>query len=403
MGISLSKTEVLVIGAGPTGLLVAREAARRGVEVLVLEEHSEIGIPDHCSGVLSADGLKRIRVEPSRDLVQHEVWGGRVYSPDGTEIAVRGNRTRAYVVDRSRFDRKLSEEAIEAGAEIVTERRVEELIVRRGFVVGARGQGWDVAAEVVVDAEGAGAYLARSVGLHKERRGVLLGVNCEVSVDDVETHLVEVWLGQDVAPGLFAWVIPLGEGLARCGLACSRGDPVERLRVFLRRRFGLKESPPVRRGLVLTGGPAARSYSDGLLLVGDAAAQTKATTGGGVILGGLCALKAGEVAAEAVEAGDVSADFLSRYDGWWRKSLGREFSSMLAARRVLNGLSDEKFDQLFIAVKDAGLEPLIGELVESGDMDLQRGVIAGALRDPRVVRVLLGVLGRLVLAELRRL
>jgi len=161
----LSKSEVLVIGAGPAGLLAAREAARRGVEVLVLEEHSEIGVPNHCSGVLSIEGLRRIGVEPSRDFVQHEIWGGRVYSPDGTEIAVRGSRARAYVADRSRFDRRLSDEAVEAGAEIITEHRAEELITKRGFVVGARGQGWEIEAEVVVDAEGAGAHLARSLGL----------------------------------------------------------------------------------------------------------------------------------------------------------------------------------------------------------------------------------------------
>jgi flavin-dependent dehydrogenase len=142
---------------------------------------------------------------------------------------------------------------------------------------------------------------------------------------------------------------------------------------------------------------------DGLLVVGDAAGHTKATTGGGVILGGLCALKAGEVAAKAVEVGDMSASFLSSYEAWWRKNLGREFSSMSAVRRLLNGLSDEKLNQLFSAFKQEGIEQLIEEFVEEGDMDLQRAVLAKALRTPRVFRVLLRVLGRLALSELRGL
>ena len=400
MGESLSRTEALVIGAGPAGLLAAREAARRGAEVLVLEEHPEVGCPSHCAGVLSVEGLRRIRVEPSSSFIQHEVRGGRVYSPDGAEITVRGSRTRAYIVDRSRFDQKLAEEAVEAGAEIVTGRRVERLIIRGGAVAGAQGLGWEVEAEVVVDGEGAVAQLARSVGLAQERQGILSGVNCEVSVD-VEPHLVEVWLGQGVAPGLFAWVIPLGEGVARCGLACSRGDPAKRLEGFLRKRFSLEGSFPVRRGFVLTGGPISRTYMDGLLVVGDAAGHTKATTGGGVILGGLCAVKAGEAAAEAVEVGDASLSFLSSYEEWWRKNLGREFSSMSAVRRLLNGLSDEKLNQLFSAFKQEGMEQLIEEFVEGGDMDLQRAVLAKALRIPEVLHVLLRVLGRLALSELR--
>jgi geranylgeranyl reductase family protein len=398
----LSKAEVLVIGAGPAGLLAAREAARRGAEVLVLEEHPEVGHPNHCAGVLSVEGLRRIGVEPSSSFIQHEIRGGRIYSPDGTEITVRGNRTRAYVVDRSRFDQRLTEEAAEAGAEIATGRGAERLIIKRGSVVGAQGAEWETEAQVVIDGEGAAAHLARSLGLAQERQGVLSGVNCEVPAD-VEPHLVEVWLGQGVAPGLFAWVIPLGDGMARCGLACGHGDPVERLKGFLRQRFGLDGSFPVRRGFVLTGDPIPQTYMNGLLVVGDAAGQTKATTGGGVILGGLCALKAGEISAEAVEAGDTSADFLSSYEEWWRKNLGGEFSSMSRARRLLNVLSDAELNQLFSAFKQEGMEQVVEDLMEEGDMDLQRGVFTKALRNPRVIRLLLRVLGRLTLSELRRL
>jgi len=398
----LSKAEILVVGAGPAGLLAAREAARRGAEVLVLEEHPEVGHPNHCAGVLSVEGLRRIEVEPSGVFIQHEIRGGRIYSPDGTEIAVRGSRTRAYVVDRARFDQKLAEEAVEAGAEIATGRRAERLIIRGGSVVGAQGQGWETEAQVIIDGEGSAAFLARSLGLAQERQGILSGVNCEVPAD-VEPHLVEVWLGQGVAPGLFAWVIPLGEGVARCGLACSRGDPVERLEGFLRQRFSLDGSFPMRRGFVLTGDPIPQTYMDGLLVVGDAAGQTKATTGGGVILGGLCALKAGEIAAEAVEAGDMSANFLSSYEAWWRENLGGEFSSMFRARRLLNGLSDAKLNQLFSAFKQEGMEQVVENLVEAGDMDLQRAVFTKALRNPQVLRLLLRVLGRLALSELRRL
>jgi geranylgeranyl reductase family protein len=398
----LSKAEVLVIGAGPAGLLAAREAARRGAEVFVLEEHPEVGHPNHCAGVLSVEGLRRIGVDPSGVFIQHEIRGGRIYSPDGTEITVHGSKTRAYVINRSSFDQKLAEEAVEAGAEIATEHRAMRLIIRGGSVLGAQGLGWETEAQVVIDGEGAAAHLARSLGLAQERQGILSGVNCEVPAD-VEPHLVEVWLGQGVAPGLFAWVIPLGEGVVRCGLACGRGDPAERLKGFLRQRFSLDGSFPVRRGFVLTGDPIPQTYMNGLLVVGDAAGQTKATTGGGVILGGLCALKAGEIAAKAVEAGDTSANLLASYEEWWRRNLGGEFSSMSKARRLLNGLPDAKLNQLFSAFKQEGMEQVVEDLVEAGDMDLQRAVFIKTLRNSRVLRLLLRVLGHLALSELRGL
>jgi len=171
----------------------------------------------------------------------------------------------------------------------------------------------------------------------------------------------------------------------------------------LKKRFNLNGARPVRRGFVLTGGPIDRTHTDGLLLVGDTAGQTKATTGGGVILGGLCAIKAGEVAAEAVETGDVSTGFLSSYEAWWKRRLGMEFSTMATVRHLLDGLSDERLDRLFAVSREEGLESVVERLVEEGDMDLQRGVIVRALRDPRVRRVLLRVLGRWVLGEFRGL
>jgi len=83
-------------------------------------------------------------------------------------------------------------------------------------------------------------------------------------------------------------VIPVGEDAARCGLACGRGDAREMLKRFLRKRFGEVEHSESRVWPVLTGGPVSKTFGDGLLLVGDVAAQTKPTTGGGSSWGPLC-------------------------------------------------------------------------------------------------------------------
>jgi len=397
----VDRRETVVVGAGPAGLLAAREIARRGVEVKVFEEHPAVGEPNHCAGLLSVEGLRRLDVEPSPDFVQHEITGGRIYSPSGAAIEITGSHTRAYVVDRAAFDRHLADAAERMGVEVETGRRVEALLTRGGRVEGVRGRGWAAQARVVLDAEGAGAALARGMGLAPRVLGALAGVNAEVSGVEVEPHMVEVWLDGALAPGLFAWVIPLGDGGARCGLASRAGGAFERLRSFLDRRFSGARCSPPRRGVVLTGGPVRRTYRDGLLLVGDAAGQTKPTTGGGVILGGLCAIEAGRTAAEAVEAGDSSSRFLRRYQRSWRASLGMEFTSMLAARRLLNGLSDDRIDRLFNALRREGLEDRLRHLVEEGDMDMQGGVIRAALRDRGRLRVLAGGLGRLALGELR--
>lgn len=396
-------TEAAIVGAGPAGLLAARELARRGFEVEVFEEHPVVGEPSHCAGVLSVEGLKRLGVDPRQDFVQQEVRGGTVYSPGGTAIRISGSRTRAYVVDRAAFDRHLADSAREEGARIETGRRVTGLHVVDGRVCGVETRGTTKQANLVIDCEGAGGSLARGLGLPRPSEGILSGVNAEVSGVDLEPGMVEVWLGEGLTPGLFAWVIPTGERAARCGLACGRGDADERLRAFLERRFGGVARSQTRMWPVLTGGPVERTFTDGLLLVGDVAGQTKPTTGGGVVLGGLCAIEAARAAAEALEAEDFSAGFISRYERYWKAALGKEFSSMLSVRRFMNKIPDGRMDRLFGSLKRSGLESTLEGLVESGDMDMQSGVLSAVFKSPVLLRVSAEVLGRMALGELRAL
>jgi geranylgeranyl reductase family protein len=396
------RTEAAVVGAGPAGLVAARELAGRGFEVKVFEEHPVIGEPNHCAGILSVEGLRRLNIEPDEKFIQHVIKGGTIFSPSGTGIRITGGRTRAYVVDRARFDGFLAEMALDTGAEIETGQRIKELLTRGGKVVGVGGDA-DVQAEIVLDAEGISGTLARKIGLPRPEEGVLAGVNVDIPSLEMERGMVEVWLGEDLSPGLFAWVVPTGEAGARCGLATEREDAFELVKGFIERRFGVKDCADPVRWPVLTGGPVEKTYTDGLLLMGDVAGQVKPTTGGGVILGGMCAMMAAEVAAEAIEAGDTSASFLKRYEERWRGTLGREFSSMLGVRRVLNGLPDDRLDRVFDSLKASGLEPTLERFVDEGDMDLQSGVLRKAMTHPGMLRVLVASVGRLAVRELRGL
>jgi len=391
------RADAVVVGAGPAGLIAAREIASRGHDVKVFEEHPGVGLPNHCAGLVSVEGLRRLGIEPSGDFIQHEIVGGRVYSPSGVSVEVRGGRTRAYVVDRSALDAHLADEAAEGGADVITDARAEELLTSGGRVKGVRGTTFEASASIVVDGEGAGRRLLRQLTAPRQE-APLIGLNVEIEAE-VEPNMVEVWLGGRYAPGLFAWVIPLGDGRARCGLACPDGA-TERLGAFLKRRFGPVECPPPRGGMVLTGGPLRRTSFDGLLLVGDAAGHTKPTTGGGLVLGGLCAVEAGKVASEALEAGDCSGKYLGRYDKAWRRKYGGEFDAMLSARRLLDRLPDDRIDRLFSSLKGEGLEDTLREIVEEGDMDLQRGALGRALRNPRILGLLMRGAGRLAIAEL---
>ena len=393
-------SDSLVVGAGPSGLLAAKEIASRGFSVKIFEEHTQVGVPSHCAGLISVEGLKRIGIEASDSFIQNTITGGRIYSPDGKYIEIRDTRPRAYVIERGALDQHIARMALDVGAELVTGRRVERLTLADDMVIGASGANWEAQARLVIDAEGPSRRLAKQGGFVNHKQEPLLGVNTEMPCE-IDPTIVEVWFGAETAPGFFAWVIPISDKQVRVGLAAKKGDPSRLLTKFVKKRFGDIEYPPPRAGQVLTDGPVSKTTFPGILLVGDAAGHVKPTTGGGVVLGGLCAIEAGKTAVKALESGDISQ--LGQYEEVWRRLYGSEFRSMQSIRSLADKVSDERMNRLFSAFRDAGLSDRINELVAQGDMDMQEGVIRRALSEPQLMKAAINGLGRLALTELRRL
>lgn len=394
-------TDVAIIGGGPAGLIAARRLGERGFTTHVYEMSSEIGIPNHCAGLLSKEGLENIWGRSESDFIQNEVKGGKIFSPNGGCISFRDDKVRAYVIDRTLFDKCLAEKAESYGVSIHTEEMVKGLIRNSECYNGITLSWGEVNADIIIDAEGPGRLMLRRAGLHSGDGGLLGGMNMEVSGIDVEPEMVELWFSNKLAPGFFAWVIPLSESRARCGLACNGGQQLPNLRKFIFNRFEDPVTHGPRGGMVVTNGPISRTYYDGLIIVGDAAGQVKPTTGGGVVLGGLCASIAGDVASEALDKRDTSSNFLVKYERSWKDKLDRQFRYMLMLRGIMDCLDDDTLDALVSNAKSEGVDSYLQSYVEDGDMDLQADVIKRAMKNPRILSTGIGILGGLALKRLK--
>ena len=382
------ETQVLIVGAGPSGLIASREAAQRGADVLVLEEHMEIGRPCHCAGLLSLNGIRKLGVPIDGSFVQNKVRGALFFSPSGLSFTIERRNPVACAVDRVLFDKFLAGQAVKFGVEVRLGCRVHDAILKEtGGLV--RSGGHTFRTEIIIDAEGVSSKIVKAAGLESlDPAGLLPALQFDLSGVDVEPDYVEIHVGRKIAPGFFAWVIPLGEDSARVGLGCRGMNPREALNRFVENRFKDEdyECLAVRSGLIVASGPIKRTFRNRLLVVGDAAGQVKPTTGGGVILGGICAAIAGRVAAEAVKCGRFEEAFLSRYEQTWRGELGKEFKYMLWARRIFNALSDRAIDKIFELIIKEDLQRVISE---EGDMDFQSSLLSELLSRRRILKLLL--------------
>jgi len=392
------KTDIVVVGGGPCGSYSALTAARLGAEVLVCEEHREIGVPKHCAGHLSVAGLERLGLRLPREAIENEIKGAVFHSPSGKEFVIRRGSPVTYVVNRELFDKHLSDLATKSGARYLLESRVKSLLFDSGFVVGvAVKKGRDeksFTSNLVIDAEGCSSTLLKKTGLQTLRGSMVVkAIQVEVDrVDEIEGDLVEVYLGRRYAPGFFAWIIPKRDASAKVGLATRAGDPREYLRRFMKNHpvasKKLRKSSITSLSLhpISLGGPVPKTYSNGLLVVGDAASQVKPTTGGGVIVGLSCSKIAGEVAYEAVKNNDFSETFLSRYQSRWKDLVGFDLTVMRVIRKLLNRLSDDKMDKIVDLCARFGVDDVLEEV---GDLDFQGRSLIPMIKHPTTLVTML--------------
>jgi membrane-associated phospholipid phosphatase len=149
------------------GLVLARDVARAGYEVVVVEEHQEIGYPVKCSGLYSIRGLREIDVKPPEDVIRSVIRGGRFYSPSGRELFAYSRMDRAYVVEKRFFDRFLAMEAADAGARILLKTVAEEVSVEEdGVRVRVRGIDGEetLRSQILAAADGVRSRIARRLG-----------------------------------------------------------------------------------------------------------------------------------------------------------------------------------------------------------------------------------------------
>jgi digeranylgeranylglycerophospholipid reductase len=383
----VEETEILVIGGGPAGLIAAREAAQKDVEVKVLEEDPEIGCPCHCAGLLSYKGLESLGVNNYEAFAQNNIKGARFFSPSRLSFTVKRSEPIACVVDRSMFDKFLAKQILPL-SQIKLNSKVHD-IKRDKTGITAICEKEVVRAKVIIDAEGVSSSIVKAARLKPINfEYVLTGLQCDLKDINVNPDYVEVHTGRKIAPNFFIWVIPLGEDSVRVGLGCKGKRPKELLKKFVKDRFGEKikfERVTTRSGLIFTGGPIEKTYDDRLMIIGDAAGQVKPITGGGVVVGGNCASIAGNVVAEAVKQKDFSGSFLRKYELLWKKKYIKEFKTTLLARKIMNRLTDQTIDMLFKVIIEENLQE---SLSIYGDIDFQRSSILKLLKVKKILRVL---------------
>eukprot|EP01113_Clastostelium_recurvatum_P041622 TRINITY_DN663_c0_g1_i2.p1 TRINITY_DN663_c0_g1~~TRINITY_DN663_c0_g1_i2.p1 ORF type:complete len:505 (-),score=131.11 TRINITY_DN663_c0_g1_i2:89-1603(-) len=347
--------DVISVGAGPSGSTMGYFLAREGRRVVLLEK-KQFPRDKYCGdavATMAQDILREMGV--MKELVDEDLGhfsqNGGFVSPGGNSFIgnsakemkrdAKYNQGAIIAVKRIVLDDKIAKAAKRMGAELVENTNVT------GAVFNAQSGIWTVTAEtedkkivtykcrVLVCADGSPSKLARQLGLvHTEPNGV-----CSRQYIQNNTHFKYdgvVFYPRSLLPGYCAiireargelnyltYIIPGGpakdEDLNRLHHEYMESDP------FISKALGPNPQAERMKAASLRLGGISKSYTDHLLIIGDAAGLIDPLTGEGIQY----AMGSGKIAAqtliEAFQQRDLTSHFLKKYHQRWMQSFGHDF------------------------------------------------------------------------------
>ncbi len=317
--------KIAIVGGGPVGSYLASLLAR-SFDVTVFEQ-GEIGKPVQCTGIVTKDidsiaALRKERKEATINTIKR----ARIHSPcERMDLTLRTN----YIIDRGVFDRSIAKKAKDAGANYIHER------IRKLSYEGLTGRK-KYPADIIIGADGPGSIVRKRIDPRKIR--LRQGIQARVLLQNKNRVEFYPHIGD------YAWAVPENKEVMRVGCIGNK-------RVF--RRFLDSFDGDIlefQGGMIPDYDPSLKTQKGNYYIVGDAAAQVKATTGGGLVPG----LIAAECLAEALIHG-------RDYERLWKKHLGKNIWAHLVIRKMLDRFSEKDFDRLIRLTRQERIKKIIEE------------------------------------------
>jgi len=349
--------DVIVVGGGPAGLSAAISAARAGMKTCVIERGDYPGTKNVMGGVLYTKATEAVVPEFWQEApLERPVIEQRYGFLSGDEIVSAAYRDpawaeppfNAHTVLRVKFDRWLAKQAEKAGVMIITETVVEDLLYKGDNVVGVRtgrAEG-DLGAKVVILAEGVNNFIAKKAGLAPQLRPDKVAVAVKEIIALPQEKIEDRFClepGQGATIELFgdstggmlgtAFIytnkdsLSVGVGALLAPLIRTKWTPNDLLEAlkakpFVKRLIQGGETKEYLAHLIPEGGYNAmpKLHRQGVLVVGDTAMLVNGLHREGSNLAMTSGKIAGEVAAQAIKAGDLSDQAMSLYETRLRDS-----------------------------------------------------------------------------------
>lgn len=331
--------QITIIGAGPLGCYAGCLLAKSGHQVSIYENHSEIGQPIQCTGLLTTD-FDQFNI-PKDSFLINTFQKIEVFSPN-RRIELK---QKEYLVCRKKFDNYFADLAKAAGAQIFLNhsflrKEGEKLAVKDNNNHSEKR----IKPEIIIAADGALSSVAKAYGFYHPLRQNYFGLQAVVE-GRFNRDAYQTYFGTETCPDLFAWIVPESDTKARVGLATTKNSRKYFDDFIRQHHFDIVE---MQAGTIPLFHPQQQLKKDNCYLLGDAAGFVKATTLGGLIPG----MKQAEILVDCL-CNDKDYEEQVAF-------LKKRLKLHLRIRKFLNRFSDDDWDRLLTYID----QPRISKVLE---------------------------------------
>ncbi len=357
--------DLLIIGAGSSGCIAAKTAAKEGVDVCLIDCKPEKKIGDKiCGDAIGKHHFDSLNISyPSGQEFDREIKGVKVYSPDlQTVFKIEGEGVSGFGINRHLFGQRLLKNALDSGLTFHDNILAKEPIFSNNFVRGViatnlkNGNTEKIQSKVTIDASGFSAVIRKklppaSIIENFIQRQDFMSCFREIRENvDFESEYCEIFLTQNIAPGGYCWIFPKSNGKVNVGIGVqakeNHPNPKDRLYKSVLSKKIFEKSIPLDSGggFVSARRPLDSLVSNGLMLSGDAACLVNPIHGGGIGPSMLSGRLAAEVAIMALSKGSPSIEELWEYNIRYMKAYGAKQAGLDIFRILLQSTNDDELN-----------------------------------------------------------
>ena len=356
------KYDVVIVGAGPSGSTAAKCLAEKGVTVLLIDK-KKFPRDKPCGGGLPTRVLKRFPYIES--LIDSISYGSVTYS-SSLEYKFEIKRENPFLatVLREKFDDGLVKIAKDNGASFLSGKAVIDLKIQQDKAIVNLEDGTDVETKIVIGCDGMKGIIAKKSNLCEKVDDICTSVLQEQPMETkqiekyfTDKRMVHLFIKAQGIAG-YGWIFPKKEciniGIGEFESVVNKSKPKIKLKeVYAKYIDVLKEKKLLPndfkienlKGSTLPVFPINKTYTNRVLICGDAAGFINPITGEGIYYAMASGEIVADVVAEALEVNDTSERFLSKYQKLWKNDFGKDLE-LLGRFNKEWGKHTEKFIRL---------------------------------------------------------